>query len=341
MKFEQAVFDGIKQAIEEHSSMVITTHTNPDGDAVGSSLALATILRSLGKEATVILPNDCPLYLKWISGYDSILLFDKHNEKSKEAIRKADLIFCLDYNNLSRLEEMGEEIANSSAPKILIDHHPYPTDGFLHSVHSIEVCSTCELVFETILACDYEKHMTKEIAEALYTGIITDTGGLQHNSSRPELYMSIAKLMSYGIDKNFIHEKIFNVYSYDRMKLLGHILKDNFVFLPEYKSAYMYITVKNQKQYNFQLGDSEGMVNMPLAANDIKFCALFTEYPNKMVKVSFRSKGDFPANEFSAKFFNGGGHRNAAGGRVFTSLKEALRIFEDGLPEFKQQLLEM
>ncbi|MFO7869616.1 MAG: bifunctional oligoribonuclease/PAP phosphatase NrnA [Bacteroidales bacterium] len=338
MKLQTADIEGIKNIIEQKKTFAITTHTNPDGDAVGSTLALAHILQQLGKDVQIIMPNDCPAFLKWLKGYDSIMLFDKQKKQAAEFLRKADVIFCLDYNNPSRLDAMGDLIISSKKPLILIDHHPEPICNATYMISETKACSTAELVYRCIYAMKYEHLITHDIANALYTGIITDTGGLIHNSSNPELYKIVAELMQKGIDKNFIHDQIFNVYSYERMKLMGLVLKDNFEFFPEYNAAYMFISIQNQKDHNFQLGDSEGLVNLPLAVKDIKFCALFTEYKNNMIKISFRSKRDFPANQFSADFFNGGGHRNAAGGRIDTSLDNAIALFKKGLSTYKTQL---
>jgi len=338
MKLQSADINGIRNIIEKHQVFAITTHTNPDGDAVGSTIALASILQQLNKDVQVIMPNDCPAFLKWIGGYENILLFDKHNKQAKEFLNKADVIFCLDYNNPSRLETMGDIIIKNNKPLILIDHHPEPICDASFMISETKACSTAELVYRTIRSLELDHLITKNIASALYTGIITDTGGLIHNSGNPELYVIVAKLMEYGIDKDYIHDQIFNVYSYERMKLMGLVLKDNFEFFPEYNAAYMYISLENQKAHNFQLGDSEGLVNLPLSVKEITFCALFTEYANNMIKVSFRSKRDFPANQFSADFFNGGGHLNAAGGRIESSLSEAISVFKKGLKTYKTLL---
>ena len=338
MELQKSEIEGIKECIAQNQIFAITTHTNPDGDAVGSTLALAGVLKSLGKNVRVIMPNDCPDFLKWLEGYNTILVFDKHTEEASSFLHAADVIFCLDYNNPSRLEDMGKVIEDTQKPLVLIDHHPYPECNAVYKISETTACSTAELVYRTVIDCGFESAITKEVAEALYTGIITDTGGLVHNSGHPELYQIVAKLLSLGINKDYIHDQIFNVYSFDRMKLMGAVLKDNFVFFPEYNAAYMFITIQNQKDYNFQLGDSEGLVNLPLSVKNIKFCALFTEYPNAMTKVSFRSKDSFPANAFSAEFFNGGGHLNAAGGRLHCSLHDALAIFEKGLHSYKQLL---
>lgn len=330
--------DGIRKSIEQYTSFVITTHVNPDGDAVGSSLALASFLKHMNKQVQVVMPNDCPDFLKWLDGYDSIIMFDKQTEYAKELFEQADIIFCLDYNCPGRIEDMGKAIESSGKPLILIDHHPYPECDALYMISETSACSTAELVYRTMSACGFESYITKSIAEAIYTGIITDTGGLVHNSNNSDLYAIVGKLLEYGIAKEYIHEQIFHVYSFERMKLMGVVLKDNFVFFPEYQAAYMYISLQNQRDYNFQLGDSEGMVNLPLSVKGIRFCALFTEYPNKTIKVSFRSKGTFPANSFSADYFNGGGHLNAAGGRRNCSLPEAIEIFKQGLEAYKDVL---
>ncbi|HRS18025.1 MAG TPA: DHH family phosphoesterase, partial [Bacteroidales bacterium] len=256
MNIDATIFSRISSLVEQYTVITIVTHINPDGDAIGSTLALAGILVQLDKRVTVVTPNDCPENLQWIQGYSSILKYDKQKQEVLQCIAQTELFFCLDFNNISRLEELGENIAKSSAPHILIDHHPQP-ECFASVMLSVtEASSTSELVYHTIMGCGYEKYLNTQVAESLYTGIITDTGGLSHNSGRPELYRIIAHLLEKGIDKTAIHDVIFNVFSYDRMKLLGTILKDNFVYLPEYKTAYMYITIENQKNHNFQLGDS-------------------------------------------------------------------------------------
>lgn len=338
MEIPHTLFSQITQLVQNNSRITIVTHINPDGDAIGSTLAWAGILKQLNKVVTVITPNDCPENLQWIQGYSDILKFDKQKQAVLDCIAETELFFCLDFNNLSRLEELGESILKSAAPHVLIDHHPHPECFAKVAISVTEASSTSELIYHTIVGCGYQELLNTSIAESLYTGIITDTGGMSHNSGRPELYTIIAHLLEIGINKTAIHDVIFNVFSYDRMKLLGTILKDNFVYLPEYKTAYMYITIENQKAHNFQLGDSEGFVNYPLAIKDVVFCALFTEYENNTTKVSFRSKRAFPANEFSGKYFNGGGHLNAAGGRRACSLHDAIEAFKVGLVSYKELL---
>lgn len=339
MNFDIKLFKDINTLIQQSQNITIITHINPDGDAIGASLGWGRILKQLGKSVSVIFPNDCPENLQWIDGYQEVFVFDKKRQESITVINNSDLFFCLDFNNLSRIEELGDLVKTTQKPHILIDHHPYPENFANVMISRVEASSTSELIYHTIIGCGLKDLMTKSIAESLYTGIITDTGGLSHNSSRPEVYLVVADLISHGVDKNFIHDTLFNVFSFNRMQLLGTVLKDNFVFLPEYKTAYSVITLENQKKFNFHLGDSEGFVNFPLAIKDVTFCALFTEYENKTIKVSFRSKRNFPANAFSAEFFNGGGHLNASGGRRNSNLNDAIDVFVKGLEKYKELLL--
>ena len=341
MKFDTQLFNDMQVLINQSQNITVITHSNPDGDAIGSSFAWAGILKQLGKNVTVILPNDCPENLHWIEGYKDAIIFDKQKQNAILLLQKTDLFCCLDFNNLSRIDELGEIVKTISKPWILIDHHPYPENFADILISRVDASSTSELVYHVIQGCGYKELITKSIAEALYTGIITDTGGLSHNSSNSAVYLVVADLLSYNVDKTQIHDELFNVFSYNRMLLLGTVLKDNFVYIPEYKAAYSFISLENQRKYDFQLGDSEGFVNFPLAIKDVTFCALFTEYENKTIKVSFRSKRSFPANAFSAEFFNGGGHLNASGGRRNTNLQDAISIFVKGLEKYKDLLLKM
>lgn len=338
MKINENLFLEVVAQINASNTISILTHSNPDGDAMGSSLAWCNVLSQLGKTVRVIIPNNCPEYLQWLQGYRThTLIFDKNKDEACDFIAKSDLFFCLDFNTFTRVEELGTLVLQTKKPLTLIDHHPNPNDCFGTMISNTESSSTCELVYRTILGCGYKNLITTSIAESLYVGIITDTGNFSHNSSRPEVYETVAELLSYNIQKNNIHDQLFNVFSLDRMKLLGTILKEQFVVLPEYHSAYMYISQENRKQYNFQVGDSEGFVNMPLTIKNVVFCVLFTEYEN-LVKISFRSKFNFPANEFAKEFFKGGGHLNAAGGRMQCSLQQAIDVFLNGLPKYKELL---
>ncbi|MBK8806361.1 MAG: bifunctional oligoribonuclease/PAP phosphatase NrnA [Bacteroidales bacterium] len=338
-KKEIDTINHIKEIILQNNEFVIISHTNPDGDAIGSSFALYNTLINMNKKAQVIIPNDCPDFLKWIAGYDSILLFQKQKKQSIEAINKAQVIIMVDFNSLERIEDIKPFLENNDKTKIIIDHHPNPNTEFINYIISEPSASSAsELVYRVLYSAGFDNYIDKNVAESIYIGIITDTGNLTHNSSNPLTYQIIGNLLKKGINKSLIHELTFNVNSASRLMLLGKLLSQNMKILTEYSTAYMYITLEDQKKYNFTTGDSEGFVNYPLSIKGIKFCALFTENED-VIKISFRSKHKIPANLFSQKHFNGGGHLNAAGGRIKLSLNEALTKFEEHLPEFKEFLI--
>lgn len=338
IQLQQNEVDKIKSIITENQNFVITTHHNSDGDAIGSSTAVAEVLRQMGKNVKIILPNDYPAFFRWMCGTSDIINYERQTKESLSFLQTADVLICLDFNQLSRVDKLETVLADWSKKCIVIDHHlglKIQADAI---VSVPEASSTCELVYRVLMGCDYEQYISRDVAESLYTGIMTDTGRLDYSSSYVGVYEVVGALVGKNIRKNFIHDKIYNVYSYDRMNLQATILKENLVFLPDYHAAYMTITLKNQKDYNFQLGDSEGFVNIPLAVNDVKFCALFTEYEKGQVKVSLRSKRDFPASDFAEEYFSGGGHFNAAGGKFSGSLKQAILTFTEGLEKYKDKL---
>lgn len=331
--------EGIRNTILNNNKFVIITHTNPDGDAIGSSLAWDNVLKNMGKTSHVILPNDCPDFLKWINGTETITLFSKKRKQAIEFIKDAEVIIFVDFNKLDRIEDLKRFVTDGNKTKLLIDHHPSPDNFVDYMISDSSASSASELVYQVMERIGIGEFITKEAAEAIYIGIITDTGGLTHNSSNVATYETIAKLLGKNIDKIRIHENTFNVHSADRMMLLGKVLSQNLKIFPEYNAAYMFISKEDQKKYNFSPGDSEGFVNYPLSIKGIKFSALFTENDD-VTKVSLRSKDFIPANKFSEKHFNGGGHLNAAGGRIKTSLMDAIKIFEDGLQDFNMYLNE-
>lgn len=328
---------GIRDVIEKNEQFVIITHANPDGDAIGSSLGWYNLLINMGKKADVILPNDCPGFLKWIHGAEHMHLFMKNRKNATELIKNADALILVDFNKLERIDEVKYHINKCKGKKVLVDHHPEPDDFADYIVSDPGASSASELVYHVFESIGAEQYIDTNVAEAIYIGIITDTGGLNHNSSNPATYNTIAKLLGKGIDKTKIHEYTFNVHSADRMQLLGKVLCQNMNIYPEYNAACIYITREDQQKYNFAPGDSEGFVNYPLSIKGIKFSALFTEN-EELTKVSLRSKDQIPANAFSAHYFNGGGHLNAAGGRLKKSLAETIAVFEEGLESFKQYL---
>ena len=325
----------IQKLIEKNKSISIISHFNPDGDAIGAVLAMYHYLKTLpGKTLNMYVPDDFPDYLKWMPESEKIYICDKNNVKALEEIKKSDLIFFLDFNHTSRIPCLRETVLNLNADKILIDHHPKPEQFANIIISETKVSSTSELLFTIIK--ELGGKITIPIAECLFTGIMTDTGGFSHNSSNYGTYEIVANLLKTGINKNHIFDNIYHNYSADRMKLMGYCLHSKMKVFPEYQTAYISLTKKELEEFNFKTGDTEGFVNMPLSIKGIKASALFIEKDN-MIKTSFRSKGDLAINEIARKYFNGGGHKNAAGGEYYGTMEETVKRFIEIMPEIHKK----
>ena len=327
----------LKQLIEDNNSFAIHVHVNPDGDAIGAGFAWHNLLKNLGKTSNVITPNDCPEVLKWLEDADKLLIFNENAEQIEEVLNSIDVLFVVDFNNIDRTDKVKPLIEKIRKPIVMVDHHPHPQDFASIVISDPSASSTCEISYWTMCKLGYRKFISKSVAEALYTGILTDTGGLSHNSSNPDTYHAVADLLTCGIDKTLIHDNVLNNYPEGRIRLLGDILSKNLRVIYQYNVAYMFITEGQQKYFGYKPGDSEGFVNIPLSIKGIKFCAFFTEMPGE-IKVSLRSKGDFPANKFASEYFNGGGHFNAAGGKFKGKLFDAMHLFEEGVKAYAHLL---
>lgn len=326
-----------KSMIEDAENIVITTHVSPDGDAIGSSLALCDFLKSIEKNVTVIVPNDFPGFLKWMPGASDIIVYEKKKNLAESAIAQADLICALDFNVLKRIENLGIIVADSAAKKIILDHHLDPGNFADLVISYPQFPSTCEMVFRLICRMGYFTEMTKECAECIYTGMMTDTGGFTYNSNNTEIYIIISELIKKGINKDAIYDKVYNNYSESRYRLMGYMLYEKMKIYPEYGTAMISLTSEELSKYDFKKGDTEGFVNMPLSIKGIIFSAFFKEEGGK-IKCSFRSQGDVATNEFAAKYFNGGGHKNASGGEMYRTMEETIAEFEKELPSLKEEL---
>ncbi|MBP7497608.1 MAG: bifunctional oligoribonuclease/PAP phosphatase NrnA, partial [Bacteroidales bacterium] len=315
-------------------NIAIITHINPDGDAVGSALALFNFFKQSNHKVNVIIPNGIPDFLSWLPSADKIIFGSKHFDLCKEIISNVDFIFCVDFNSKDRMSKLSDVFSSSKAFKILIDHHPLPGDftDFIYS--DINVSSTAELIFNFIVNSNAEDKLNKEIAECLYVGIMTDTGSFSYSSNNPETYRITAELLKFNINPQQIHYLVYDTFSENRLRLLGYCLSDALKVIPEYKKAYIALTKEDLKRFNYQTGDTEDFVNYPISINNIIYSALFMELGNE-IKISFRSKGDNPVNDFAAKYFNGGGHKNAAGGSYKASLADTVKRFEELLDELK------
>ncbi|WP_430972239.1 DHH family phosphoesterase [Sunxiuqinia rutila] len=320
-----------------NQKVVILPHINPDGDAVGSALGLSRVLKNSGLQVEVISANDYPSFYNWIEGHEQVTLFSKNPKKVQQLLDESSLLICLDFNHLSRTGELKPLVENYGKSCVLIDHHPYPEDFADVLISHPECSSTAELVYHVLKASGLEQYLDREAASALFCGIMTDTGSFDYNVSDPQTFQTVGELLKFGIDQDYIHAQVFDNYSADRMRLLGYCLNECMEVFPEYHAAVMYLSKETQKKFNFVPGDSEGFVNYPLSIKGIHFSTLFSE-KDGMVKASFRSKGEFAVNEFASENFNGGGHRNAAGGEVFASLEETLDKYRRLLPVYQEKL---
>jgi bifunctional oligoribonuclease and PAP phosphatase NrnA len=317
--------------------IVIITHVNPDGDAVGSSLALSKILKEAGHEVTVITPNMYPDFLKWMPGNDSVMVFNNNRKNAGELIKNAEILFSLDFNDLNRIKQFAALVEESQAFKIMIDHHPDP-QVFSHVQYSdTGASSTAELIYDFANEFGLGGYIDRDTATCIFAGIMTDTGCFSYNSSNPYTYGVVGKLLETGINKDEIYYKIYDNFSAGRMHMLGYVLNEKMEVFPEYNTVLLSLTREEQKRFNFQPGDSEGFVNFPLSIKGVKFSVFFIEKDDH-VKLSLRSKGNFSVNKFAAAHFNGGGHFNASGGEIYAPINEALEKFRNILPEYKNEL---
>ncbi len=335
--FDPGHMQQIRELLKTPQQVIITTHHKPDGDAMGASLALCHFLNQHGHRATVITPSDYPDFLYWMPGNETVINFEYNPGKSKQLTENATVIFCLDFNAASRLEKYSESVTRSNAFKILIDHHMEP-ESFCDITFSYpDACSTCELVYYFITGLNGITDISKTIAECLYTGIMTDTGSFRFASMTADTHMIVAELMRAGASNFMIHENVYDNFSLERTRFLGHCIKDRLIVLPEYKTAYIAVSKEELIAFNHRSGDTEGVVNYALGIKGIRFAAFFCERDN-LIKISFRSKDDFSVNDVARKYFSGGGHRNAAGGRSTDSLENTISKFLALLPGLKNEL---
>lgn len=313
-------------------NILIMCHINPDGDSVGAQLALYHYFKANGKNVSLLAPNNLQEFLKWMDGAGQIEVFIKDRKKGRMMIEGADLIIMLDFNQSGRLGEAEDYVVASKAKKVVIDHHLNPENFADLIISDPTKCSTSELVHEVICEINGAKFMNRSYAEALYVGIITDTGNFEHGSYSSRTFRIVADLLDTGIEKEKIINLIYNNFSSDRIRLQGFALNQRMVVMPEYKTAYIYLSKIDLKEYNHVKGDTEGFVNMPLSIKGINFSALFIEKDN-FIKLSFRSKGQFPSNEFASLYFSGGGHLNASGGEFSDTLDNTITYFIKVLKE--------
>ncbi|HFS66918.1 MAG TPA: bifunctional oligoribonuclease/PAP phosphatase NrnA [Flavobacteriia bacterium] len=329
----------VKEVLKERKKISIVCHRNPDGDAYGSSLAIYHYLKDK-HDVTVISPNDCPEFLKWLPAEKDIVVFEKNENQATKILAASDVVFTLDFNALHRTGNATQKVLEKIKPVyIMIDHHQQPDDYATIKFSDTTKSSTCEMVYDFISDLGDSDKVNKEIATCIYTGIMTDTGSFRFPSTTPKTHRIVANLLEKGADNAKIYNNVMDNNSLDRMKLLSKAL-DNLVLLKEYKTAYITLSQKELNRFNFEKGDTEGFVNYALSIKDVVFAVIFIEDKQQgIIKMSFRSKGSFSVNEFARAHFNGGGHTNAAGGRSEISLKETVNKFLEILPSYKNNLL--
>lgn len=331
----------IHSLLNKPKRIAIVGHKNPDGDAVGSCLALAHVLNKLGHTTKVIMPNAHPKFLEWIPGSDSILQYEKDAKRIDEILSDTEVIFTLDFNSLSRIGDLQEPLENlhkNGIPFVMIDHHQAPDDYALVTYSDIQMSSTAQMVYHFIEVLDWLSYMDASIATCIYTGILTDTGSFKYRSTTATTHRVVANLLEAGAVNWKISNRLFDTNSENRLKLLSTAL-NNLVVLPEYNTAYITLTQKELDSHKFQKGDTEGFVNYALSIENINLALIFIESASeKILKISLRSKGDFSVNELSREHFNGGGHNNAAGGRSLSSMEDTVKYFRKILVDYKNDL---
>jgi phosphoesterase RecJ-like protein len=324
---------GIQELLVSPKKIAIIPHRSPDGDAMGSTLGLCHLLKKLGHDAVVIAPNEFPEFLAWLPGSETVLIYEKDKTNVTAVLQKAELVFTLDFNALHRTGEMENVLSKLTVPFIMVDHHQKPDNYAVYTYSDTNFGSTCEMIYNLILFLGHKNLIDKTIASCLYTGIVTDSGSFRFPSTTSMTHRVVAELLDIGVENGDIHNSLFDNNSYHRLQLLGRALQ-NMKVLPEYKTSYIKLTQQELDEFHYVKGDTEGIVNYGLTIRGIIFTAIFIENKEEgIIKISFRSQGNFDVNQFARDYFNGGGHINAAGGKSTLSLDETIKQFESILPK--------
>ena len=334
-------YSQVRTLLKQQQKIVITTHRGPDGDAMGSSLGLYHFLKSIGQEdVSVVVPDDYAPFLNWLPGNNEVIVYESSKKEfATNLCQAATVIFCLDYNALHRMASLGTVVEATNALKIMIDHHRQPDDFATHMLSDVSASSTCELIHRFIKGIVPEYKLTEDIANCLYTGIVTDTGSFRFNSTTSNTHKVTAELLEAGSKPDIIYNNIFDTNSLNRMQLVGYALSQKLEVIPDSNASFISLTLEDLKKHNFRKGDAEGLVNYGLAINNMKFTAFFRESEDGYIKISLRSKGAFDVNTIARKYFDGGGHSNAAGGRSDLSMDETLEKFKSIVETYKSELM--
>jgi phosphoesterase RecJ-like protein len=318
--------------LQTPKKIFITTHHKPDGDAIGSMLGLYHYLAKKGHTVTPVTPSVAPDFLEWMPGINAMLNYESHPKEAEKALATADLIFCVDFNEFSRTKHLTQLLAEAKQPKVLIDHHLLPAPVWDYGMSIPEKSSTCEMVYDFINLNNDNKLIDRNIASCLYTGVVTDTGSFRFPVTTAAVHEMVANLKRHGLDHSKIHEEVYDSWSLKRMQFIGYVLLERMEIFPKYNAGLIALSKKDLKLFEVSTGDLEGLVNYPLSIRDVRFAVLITERTDE-IKLSFRSKGDFDVSDFARKYFNGGGHFNASGGRSASSFTDTVTYFKQILSD--------
>lgn len=335
---DKQIIDKLVTTLSEAKNVVVTCHMSPDGDAIGATNAFYFMLKGMGKNVKVITPDQAPYDLAFVPGYDDMVSYTRHATKAQILINNADLILCLDYNGLKRISQMGPFVKKASATKVLIDHHLHPEEFCDIVISHPEMTSTCELIYRVVCEMNWQDKIDTQVAECLYTGMMTDTGNFSYNSNYSELYLIVADLVERGVNKDKIYKLACNTSSETRMRLTGYAIAEKMELFPEHQASLIVLTKEDLNRFNYQSGDTETLANMPLAIPQVIWSTFFRQEVG-YIKVSMRSEGDFAVNTLCQQYFNGGGHANAAGGEFKGTMEEAIATYHKVLNDLSQNKL--
>lgn len=329
---DDRIIERLRDILDGVQRIAITCHKSPDGDALGSSLALCHVLRRMGKQAVVVTPDMAPKALEFIPGVRELVVYTKHEVRARRELNEAQLIFCLDYNSLHRIDRLGEIIKPLDTTLVLIDHHLDPDDIFDVAISVPEASSTCELVFRVLMQMGLLRLLDRHAASCLYVGLLTDTGGFAYSCDNPEFYEILASITRRHIDRIWLYNKALNTYSENSLRLQGYAINEKMQLFPEHGCALITLDKDELARFNYSRGDTETLVNKPLAIPEVYWSVFMREDADR-IKVSCRSQGDFSVSDICSRYFNGGGHQNAAGGELTCSMQEAVEIFQQLLKD--------
>ena len=335
--FDKSSLNAVGELLAQPKKIALLAHKNPDGDTVGAVMAMYHYLEPKGHKVSAIVPNEYPTFYSWMPGIEKMLIFDKNAKEIKKILAEADLIICLDFNATHRVGNMGKLVAEAKAVKVIIDHHPQPSDEFDYYFSETETSSTGELVYEFIAGLNDTRSITKDIAVCLYTCIMTDTGSFSFSCNKKRTYEITGELIARGVQPDLIHKLVYDTFTENRLRLLGYALSERLLVWESLHTAVISLNRDDLDRFDYQVGDTEGLVNYPLSMEKINLSVLITEKDNAL-RLSFRSKGDFSVNLLARKHFDGGGHKNAAGGNSRLTMKETIKELKSVLERYKSEL---